>query len=221
MSTRVLFLLATEGRIVRARPLGSWISGQYRWTRTQSWLGAPLEPLDRGEACARLLERYLRAFGPVTMTDLRWWTGWTVATVKATLARLEAEEVSLAEGIGFVLPGDIDRVGQRPSSVAFLPGLDATVMGWKERTWYLGSHGARLFDRAGNAGPTIWADGRIVGGWAQTPRGTIEIDLLEPIGVSLAKRIERERQHLQDWLGDVRVTPRFRAPLERELATRG
>jgi hypothetical protein len=221
MSTRVLFLLATEGRIVRARPLGSWISGQYRWARTETWLGASLDRLDRDEACSQLLERYLRACGPATMTDIRWWTGWTVVTVKATLARLEAEEVALDEGPAFVLPDDVDRVERRSPSVAFLPGLDVTVMGWKERAWYLGSHGARLFDRAGNAGPTIWADGRIVGGWAQTARGTIEIELLEPIGASLAKRIERERRQLQDWLGDVRVTPRFRTPLERELASRG
>jgi hypothetical protein len=220
MSTRVLFLLATEGRIVRARPLGSWISGQYRWARTEHWLGASFEPLDRDDACAPLLERYLRAFGPATMTDLRWWTGWTVATVNATLARLEAEEVTLDDGTGFVLPDDVDRVRRRSSTVAFLPGLDATVMGWKERSWYLGSHGARLFDRAGNAGPTIWADGRIVGGWAQTARGTIEIELLEPVAATLAKRIEGERQQVLDWLGDVRVTPRFRAPLERELASR-
>ena len=39
ISTRVLFLLATEGRIVRARPKGSWISSQYRWATTASWIG--------------------------------------------------------------------------------------------------------------------------------------------------------------------------------------
>ena len=39
VSTRVLFLLATEGLVVRARPLGSWTSGQYRWATTEHWLG--------------------------------------------------------------------------------------------------------------------------------------------------------------------------------------
>ena len=34
VSTRVLFLLATEGAIVRTRPLGTWTSGQYRWATT-------------------------------------------------------------------------------------------------------------------------------------------------------------------------------------------
>lgn len=112
-------------------------------------------------------------------------------------------------------PGAVSR-----ASVAFLPGLDPTVMGWKERTWYLGEHGPRLFDRSGNVGPTIWADGRIVGGWAQTRDGAIEIEILERIERSVHDAIETERERLRTWLGDVRVTPRFRAPLERELAAR-
>ena len=36
--------------------------------------------------------------------------------------------------------------------LALLPVLDPTVMGWKERDFYLGGHGPALFDRNGNAG---------------------------------------------------------------------
>jgi hypothetical protein len=39
----------------------------------------------------------------------RRWTGWREVTVKATLARLEAEEVALDEGEAFVLPKRIER----------------------------------------------------------------------------------------------------------------
>ena len=68
------------------------------------------------------------------------------------------------------LEADLDPVPLRsPEWVALLPALDPTVMGWKERSWYLGDHQERLFDRNGNAGPTVWADGRVVGGWAQRP----------------------------------------------------
>jgi hypothetical protein len=37
-STRVLFALAAEGRVIRAKPRGSWVSGQYRWATTADWL---------------------------------------------------------------------------------------------------------------------------------------------------------------------------------------
>ena len=40
------------------------------------------------------------------------------------------------------------------STLALLPGLDVTTMGWFDRDWYLGEHAKQVFDRTGNAGPT-------------------------------------------------------------------
>jgi hypothetical protein len=219
VSTRVLFLLATEGRIVRARPLGGWTSGQYRWARTEAWLGEPLPTLDHAEACAELLSRWLRAFGPATTTDIRWWTGWTAKLTASTLAAVGAVEVALDDGPGWVLPDDVGADGGRASWVALLPGLDPTTMGWKERAWYLGPHGRTLFDTNGNAGPTVWANGLIVGGWAQAADGEIVVELLEEVDAKTRARIESERERLRAWAGDVRVQPRFRTPMERRLST--
>ena len=72
-------------------------------------------------------------------------------------------------------------------------------------------------DRA-TSGPTVWCDGRIVGGWAQRSDGTIVHRLLEKVGRAGRAAIEREQQRLTALLGEVRVTPRFRTPVERELA---
>jgi len=218
VSTRVLFLLATEGRIVRARPLGSWMSGQYRWAPTETWLGARLPAIEHAEACADLLGRYLRAFGPATITDVRWWTGWTVRLATRTLEALGAVEVTLDVGTGYALPDDLEPVGGDPW-VALLPGLDPTVMGWKERGWYLGEHASALFDRNGNAGPTVWANGRVVGGWTQTGDGEVVVELLERVDARSRKTIDAERERLRAWLGDVRLKPRFRTPLERSLSS--
>jgi hypothetical protein len=101
--------------------------------------------------------------------------------------------------------------------VALLPALDPTVMGWSGRSWFLGEHGPRLFDRSGNVGPTVWWDGRIVGGWAQRADGEIAYRLLEDVGADAAAAVRAEAERLRSWLGKVRVTPRFRTPLEREL----
>lgn len=221
VSTRVLFLLATEGRIVRGRPLGTWISGQYRWARIEDWLGGPLPAIDHAEACADLLGRYLRAFGPATTTDLRWWTGWTARLTTATLAALDAVEVALDEGTGYVLPDDLERAGEVDPWVALLPGLDPTVMGWKDRAWYLeADYVPELFDTNGNAGPTVWANGRIVGGWTQTPDGRIEIVFLEKVDTATRRRVEACRGRLPAWLGDIRFRGRFPTPFERRLSKR-
>jgi hypothetical protein len=104
-----------------------------------------------------------------------------------------------------------------PAAV-FLPALDPAPMGWQARDWYLGAHRERLFDYSGNIGPTIWWDGRIVGGWSQRKDdGEIVFALLEDAGAEAAAAIAVEAARLAEWIGDVRVTPRFRTPLEREL----
>ena len=218
VSTRVLFLLATEGRIVRARPLGTWTSGQYRWAPTETWLGEPLPQIHHDEACAELLRRWLHAFGPATTTDIRWWTGWTAKLAKTTLEAIGAEEVGLDEGAGHVLPDDVKKVSKVEPWVALLPGLDPTVMGWKERAWYLGDHASALFDRNGNAGPTVWTNGRVVGGWAQAGDGEVLVELLELVDARTRKKIDAERARLREWLGDVRIKTRFPTPLERTLS---
>jgi hypothetical protein len=220
MTTRVVFLLAAQGTIVRGRPRGSWISGQYRWVPTDSWLGAPLPAIPTAEASARLLRAWLAAFGPGTMADIRWWTGWSARQTDTALGALDVEEVGLEnDATGFVLADDIAAVRARPRWVAFLPGLDATTMGWKERDWYLGPHGPTLFDRNGNAGPTVWVDGRVIGGWAQRENGDVAYRLLERVDAATTKKLHAERDRLTAWFGGVRVTPRFRTPLERELAS--
>ena len=94
-------------------------------------------------------------------------------------------------------------------------------MGWKERDWYLGDHGAALFDRNGNAGPTIWADGRVIGGWVQRTDGTIATKLLERVDRPTNARLERDAERLAAWLGEVRIIPRFRTPVDQELTTAG
>lgn len=76
-----------------------------------------------------------------------------------------------------------------------------------------------MFDTAGNVGPTVWADGRVVGGWAQRRDGEIAVRLFEDIGSVVAASVDAEAAHVADWLGDVRFTPRFRTPTERALTS--
>jgi len=215
-ASRVLLLLAAEGKIVRGRPRGGWTASQYRWVPIER-LG-PLERPEPGDARAELLRRYLAAFGPVTETDMRWWTGWSARNARAALASVRHAEVDLDGAVGYVLRDDLEPEPREVPSAALLPALDPTTMGWKLRDWYLGPHVEAVFDRNGNAGPTVWWGGRVVGGWAQRRDGEIVYRLLEDLGEDAERTIEVEGERLAAWLGDVRVTPRFRAPLERELA---
>jgi Winged helix DNA-binding domain len=216
-ASRVLLGLAAEGRIVRGRPRGSWISSQFRWSPVESWLPGGIPEMPADAARVELVRRWLAAYGPGTVADLKWWTGLTLPQVRKALALIGAEEADLDGAHGVVLAGDTEPQAAPAPWVALLPALDPTVMGWKDRAWYLGGHGTALFDRSGNAGPTVWADGRIVGGWAQRADGEVVHRLLEDIGAEASAAVAAEAARLGAWLGPVRVTPRFRTPLEREL----
>ena len=165
VASRVLFLLAAQGRAVRGRPRGSWTSHQYRWAPLTAWCPDGLAAWETPDAEAELARLWLAAYGPATVDDLRWWTGWSQAQVRRALTALAPAEVDLDGVPGIALAGDTGPVPDPPPWIALLPGLDSTPMGWKEREWFLGEHGPRLFDRSGNVGPTLWWDGRIVGGW--------------------------------------------------------
>jgi hypothetical protein len=219
ITTWVLFQLGLDGRIIRGRPRGTWISSQYQWSPTDVWLPGGIDSMPAATARTELVRRWLAAFGPGTVADLRWWTGWTAAHVRAALAGLDVVEVDLEGETGLVLGGDEGSTKKPATWVALLPALDPTAMGWAQRSWYVGEHKAALFDRSGNIGPTVWLDGRIVGGWAQRTSGEVVYRLLEDIGSDAAKAVAAETARLSEWIGPVRVTPRFRTPLERELVS--
>jgi hypothetical protein len=215
--SRILLLLAAEGRIVRGRPRGSWVSGQYRWSVVDAWLPGGVPAWSLQEAQAELVRRWLRGFGPATIADVKWWTGLPMGQVRRAVAETGAVEVDLDGTPGLVLPDDLDPVPAPEPWVALLPALDPTTMGWAGRDFYLDPHRPALFDRNGNAGPTIWLNGHVVGGWAQRGTGEVVLRLLEDVGTDATEAIEAEAARLTAWLTPLRVTPRFRTPLEREL----
>jgi hypothetical protein len=219
MTTRVLFLLSCEQRVVRGRPKGGWTSSQYRWSPMSSWLPSPGPPPTADEARVELSRRWLRAFGPATVADLKWWSGLTLGQVRKALTALELAEVDLDGVPGIVLADDVEPTPVPAPWIAFLPALDPTTMGWQQRAWYLGDYAKALFDTNGNAGPTVWCDGRIIGGWAQRKdTGEVVCRLLEDAGADVAAAVEAEAARLTEWLGAVRVTPRFPTPLQRMLS---
>nr|WP_198429046.1 winged helix DNA-binding domain-containing protein [Nocardia bovistercoris] len=217
ITTWVLVTLGCQGRIVRGRPNGSWTSSQYSWAPVESWLPDGVAELAPEHARAELVRRWLRAFGPAPITDIKWWTGWTLAQVRAALSGLEVAQVDLDGTPGLILADDLDPVEPPAPGAALLPALDPTPMGWQSRDWYLGPHAPQLFDRNGNIGPSVWWEGRIIGGWAQRKDGELVYRLLEDAGAEATAAVEAEAARITDWYGAVRAIPRFRTPLEREL----
>lgn len=218
-TSRVLGLMAVEGHLARGRPSGSWTTRQYVWHRRDQWIPAAASPPSIESASTELLARWLHTFGPGTMVDLRWWTGWTKAKVVRSLEALDVVEVDLEHSqSGYLLASDIDDVPPQEPWVALLPSLDPTPMGWKERDWYVGGHEAELFDRNGNIGPTVWADGEIVGGWSSRADGGVAVALFEPLHTDQAELLAERTAALEAFLDGTVVKPSFPTPLQKRLA---
>jgi hypothetical protein len=217
VAPRVLTTLSAGGRILRASNRGRWNVSRPTWSRTSHWLGEDPALAPEREARAELVRRWLYAFGPATVADQRWWLGSTLTAVRAALADVRAVEVDLHGQPGVALPDDLDPVEDVEPYAALLPVLDPTTMGWADRDWYLGPHRTQLFDSSGNAGPTAWWDGRIVGGWNQSPSGEVVLQLLEDVGAEGRAALEAEAARLTEWLDGVRVAPRFPSPLSRSV----
>jgi hypothetical protein len=214
LAPRVLTVLSARGAIVRGPNDGAWTTSRPRWVRTADWLSERTEVAD---AQGQLIRRWLRTFGPATAADIKWWFGTTVAATRKGLSDIGAVEVELGAGPGYVLSDDLESEPEVAPLAALLPGLDATTMGWFDRDWYLGAHRGKLFDRSGNAGPTAWWDGRIVGGWYQDRHARVHLQLLEDPGRDGRNALDKRAADLTAWLDGIQIKPRFPSPLSKAV----
>jgi len=223
IAPRVLTQLGVEGTVVRAENAGHWRLSKPRWALMDDWLPDVPPPAKADEGYAELVARWLRTFGPGTEADLVWWLGATKGVVRGALAAVEAVQVSLDGGrTGWVLPDDVEAPegGVEPWA-ALLPVLDPTVMGWKERSFYLGDHGPLLFDRNGNAGSTAWWDGRIVGCWVQDDDGVVEVRTLEQLPRAATAALAVEAERLTAWLDGTKVGTVYPSEAMRTVSASG
>jgi Winged helix DNA-binding domain len=216
LAPRVLTVLSARGDIVRGPNDGSWTTSRPRWATTTEWIG-PVAPSEERAAQAELTRRWMRTFGPATAVDVKWWFGTTLTAARKALNEIGTVEVDLHGSAGYALPDDLEPEPDMPPCCALLPGLDATTMGWFERDWYLGDHRPQVFDRNGNAGPTAWWSGRVVGGWQQDEGARVRLQLTEDPGRDGRRALQRRADELTAWLDGVRISPRFPSPLSKAV----
>lgn len=217
--SQVLTYLGANADLIRGGKPGNWRSPRTQWTITERWLGTSPAAWTAEDGYRELVRRWLQRFGPGTEEDIAWWLGSTRSAVSRALLDLAAVEVSLERGgRAWLLPDDLDETPAPESWVALLPLLDPTVMGWRDRDFYFDRHRDRLFDRQGNAGTTVWVDGRVVGHWLQDRQGAVELRLLERVSAKAGRALRSEAKRLTGWLGGVRLasvrSPAYAAELE-------
>ncbi|MGB3829786.1 MAG: winged helix DNA-binding domain-containing protein, partial [Ornithinimicrobium sp.] len=214
--SRVVTGLGFEGVAVRTKPSGTWINGQYAWARMQDWAPALHTSMQSGEvqqAQGELARMWLARFGPGTERDLSWWSGWTLGDTRAALTACGAEPMTIDTGQGWALPADGASSSESDHGaadaepwVALLPGLDPSIMGWKERGFAVPVGGEAAWDTNGNAGPTVWVDGQVVGAWGQTKTGEIRLHYFVDVPAARRRHVQARADEVRAWLGETRIS---------------
>ncbi len=215
----VMTMLGAEGRVLRGPNAGHWRLNKPTWVRADRWLAEPVVPAPTEEGYAALVRCWLQTFGPGTEADIVWWLGATKTIVRQALVDVGAVGVTVGDDRpAWVLPDDLAPEEPVAPTAALLPTLDPTVMGWKERSFYLDPEDAPyLFDTNGNAGTTAWWDGRIVGCWVQEDDGVVRVLLRHGLDPAASAALDTEADRLTRWLDGVRIASVYASPQMKGL----
>ena len=151
--------------IVQLPPRGVWgSSAQVTWATAEAWLGRPLT--DTG-SLDRLVLRYLGAFGPATVADIRSWSG--LAGLRDVVDRLRRRLRTFRTADGdelFDLPDAPRPDRDSPAPLRFLPYYDNVLLGHADRSRVIPEGGGKWFFPAdGLFVGTILIDGFLGGRW--------------------------------------------------------
>ena len=124
-----LRVLESSGQIVRTLPGGRLDSERYEWAIADEPETSSAEP---DELVDSVVEHFLRNAGPATAKEISTWSGMPQRDVKASLLRLEAEELRVEDdkAAAYVLPGVsavLAKPAERSSRITLLPFADNFV----------------------------------------------------------------------------------------------
>ena len=201
--------------LVHVPPRGVWgRTGPVARTSLEGWLGRPLASLP---SLDDLVLRYLAAFGPATVQDMRAWSGLTGLgpTVDRLRPRLEAFRDERGREL-VDLPDAPRPDPDTPAPPRFLPEYDNVLLGHADRSRIIPA-GRAIPLPPGNGATmgTILLDGMLAGTW-RIARGvggaTLTVDPFEPIARSARIGVEEEGHRLLSFRGDTGGRIVVRAP---------
>jgi hypothetical protein len=188
--------------LVRVPPYGTWEHPKADlFGLAADWIdvrGTPIDAVDVSDGLDLLVQRYFRAFGPAPLTDVASWAGVPVASLGASVERLDLRRFCDESGtLLFDLPFGPLPDPDTPAPVRFLPTWDAVHLVHAKRAAILAEENR---ERA-LATTTPWGvgtflvDGAAAGSWIFTGE-RVETDPFAPLPADAVDEVEAEAARL-------------------------
>ncbi|MGH2675416.1 MAG: winged helix DNA-binding domain-containing protein [Actinomycetota bacterium] len=149
--------------LVQIPPRGVWgQSGRATWTTVEAWLGRPLDPRPSLE---RMALRYLAAYGPAAVADMRNWSG--ITGLREIFDGLRPRLRTFRDEAGrelFDLPDAPLPDPDTPAPPRFMPVYDNAYLGHGDRSRIVTDEFRKRFN-TGELGSAVLIDGFGRAGW--------------------------------------------------------
>lgn len=182
-------------------PRGLWrTKAGVRNALLADWLGREVDPLDGTDPAGRaMVGRYLAAFGPAAVADLRAWSGLSGLPAAVTTVREELVAYRDERGRELLDLPDAPRPDpDTPVPVRFLPAFDNALLGYQDRTRIV-DDAHRGLSVAGER--VVLVDGRVAATWT-VEDGAVTVTPLRRLTRADREAVAEEGGELATFLGD-------------------
>jgi hypothetical protein len=169
------------------------------FVRTDRWLGSPLPEMNREQAQAELVRRYLHCYGPSTVKHLAEWAGIapTQAAQSWRLVEHELIEVDFEGRRAWLHERDLPRLASpaTPEGIRFLPPHEPYLQ-LRDRAMLVPDRALQrhLWRPSGNPG-IVLVDGCFVAAWRPRKTGQrlkLAVELFTPVSQKVRSQVETE-----------------------------
>ena len=207
-------LACDKFKLIRNKPIKSWRDRRHTYSSFEEYFpNLDLDEFSEEESRTKLVRYYIQCFGPVSETDIVWWTGFNKTETRNALEELGEELNQILIGDTetnmMILNSDLKNLANMTipdyPTINILPDLDSYMMGYKERERYVEQDWYdHIFDRSGNATTTILVDGQVKGIWdfISSKSSEIRFYMLEKLEEGVMDNIKNELRLIGNFIFD-------------------
>lgn len=216
----IIQVMGNRGLLIRGKPIKDWKDRRNKYALFKDYFPElDLSMYEENKAIRLLVEKYIKTYGPVTETDMAWWTGLKKTKIRDVLKpieqNLEKVKISNVKKTYIMDKEELANLENNSTyekpSLSLLPGLDPYPMGYKDRERYINAQNYNnLFDRSGNITSTIFLNGKAIGVWdtEEEPEPLIKFYLFHSLENDLIDELYSETKKVGQFFFDTNINIR-------------